>query len=230
MAFATTRWSLVVEAGRDAESALAELVAAYWYPLYAFARHRGAKAEESQDLVQGFFTALIEKRFLHAADPARGRFRTFLLTAFKRFAAKEWEKAHAKKRGGDVTTIPLDFDEGEARYRLEPADDVTPERLYERRWALTLLQHVMDDLRADYGRREQSALFEELRPFLTARAAAEARAAVAERLGLTPEAFRVALHRLRQRYGRHLEAAIRETVVDPADVAAEIRDLMEALA
>ena len=229
MAFATTRWSLVIEAGRDAGSALADLVATYWYPLYAFARRRGTGADEAQDLVQGFFAALIEKRFLLAADPERGRFRTFLLTAFKRYAATEWERRRAHKRGGDRLHVSLDFEAGEARYRLEPTDDLTPERLYARRFALTLLQRVMDDLRREYGRREESERFEELCPYLPGGPPGD-RAAAAARLGLTPEAFRVALHRLRGRYRRHLEAAIRETVADPADVAAEIRDLLDALA
>ena len=230
MAFATTRWSLVVEAGRDARPALSDLVAIYWYPLYAFARRRGAGVEDAQDLVQGFFAALIEKHFLLAADPERGRFRTFLLTAFKRYAAKEHEKAQAKKRGGDRVHLPLDFTTGEQRYRLEPADDATPERLYERRWALTLLEKVMSDLQADYGRRNESAQFTELRPFLTPGPDAEARQAAAGRLGLTDEAFRVALHRLRRRYRSRLEAEIRETVEGPAEVDGEIRDLMAALA
>lgn len=232
--FHTTRWSMILSAGAGEQTgsraALSELCAIYWYPLYAFARRRGADAEKAKDLVQGFFAALIEKRFLDAADPERGRFRTFLLTAFKRYAANEHEKATAQKRGGGRVPLSLDFGEGEARYRNEPADDVTPERLYERRWALALLGKVLGDLEQDYGRRGDSAVFTELRLFLVPGTDAAAKAAAAERLDLTPQAFRVALHRLRSRYRGALEAEILETVTGPADVEDEIRQLMAALA
>ena len=230
MAFATTRWSLIVEAGQDAPSALSDLITIYWYPLYAFARRRGSRADEAQDLVQGFFAALIEKRFLQSADPERGRFRTFLLTAFKRYAAKEYEKSSAQKRGGDRVKLSLDFAVGEERYRLEPADDTTPERLYERRWALALLEKVLGDLEREYGRRDKSELFRELRPFLVAGTPDCAKTDVTERLGLTPEAFRVALHRMRKRYRVLLEAEILETLTNPAEMGDEIRHLMQALA
>jgi RNA polymerase sigma-70 factor (ECF subfamily) len=185
--------------------------------------------ESAQDLVQGFFAALIEKHFLLAADPERGRFRTFLLTAFKRYAAKEHEKAKAQKRGGDRVRLSLDFEVGERRYHAEPVDDVTPERLYERRWAVALLEKVLGDLQQEYGSRGKSALFVELRPFLVAGTPTASKAEAAARLGLSPEALRVALHRLRRRYRALLEGAILETLTDPADVTDEIRRLMEAL-
>lgn len=229
MAFATTRWSLVAAAGKDARGALADLVAVYWYPLYAFARRRGADPDRAADLVQGFFAALIEKQFLLAADPARGRFRTFLLTAFQRHAAKEHARATAKKRGGGRRRLSLDLEAGEARYRLEPADTTTPERLYERRWALALLEKVLGDLEADYGRAGKTDLFCELRPFLVAGTPEATREAAALRLGLAPAAFRVALHRLRRRYRRRLEAEVLETLARPEDLADEIRCLMEAV-
>lgn len=230
MAFATTRWSLIVQAGHDAPSALSDLIGIYWYPLYAFARRRGAGPEDAQDLVQGFFAALIEKQFLLAADPDRGRFRTFLLTAFKRHAAKEHEKATAKKRGGGRTKLSLDFEDGERRYAHEPVDDTLPERLYERRWAVVLLEKVLRDLEQDYGARDQALLFAELRPFLVAGTPTADRSDVAERLGLSNETLRVALHRLRKRYRALLEAAVLETLTDTGELEGEIRDLMAALA
>ena len=229
MGFATTRWSLVVQAGRDAGQALGELIEGYWYPLYAYARRYGLDAATAADRVQGFFAALIEKDFLLAADPARGRFRTFLLTAFKRHAAKEDEKAAARKRGGDRRKLSLDFEDGEARYQLEPFHDLTPERLFERRFALELLDRVMKGLGAEYAEREQSDLLEALRPFLVRSVSPEAKAEAAERLGMTKTALRVALHRLRSRYRMRLEAEIRETVSDPAEVEDEIHRLMDAV-
>lgn len=230
MAFATTRWSLVVAAGRDAPSALSDLFRIYWYPLYAFARRGGASAEDAQDLVQGFFGALIEKHVLGKADPDRGRFRTFLLTAFKRHVAKEREKAGAKKRGGDRARLSLDFEDGERRFRLEPVDDATPDALFERQWALALLERVLERLRQEYGARGKSAAFAELRVFLTAGSSETTKAEAAKRLDLTDEAFRVALHRLRRRYRKALEDEILETVDDPKDVKDEIRHLMAAVA
>ncbi len=230
VAFATTRWSLVVAAGDDAPAALSDLIRIYWYPLYAFVRRGGASAEEAQDWVQGFFAALIEKHFLGKADPERGRFRTFLLTAFKRYVSKEREKAAAQKRGGGRIHLSLDFESGEERYRLEPPDDATPERLFERRWALALLERVLAGLQQDYGRRDQATSFAELKPFLAGGAPAPSKSEAAERLGLTPEAFRVALHRLKRRYRDALMAEILATVEDPADAKDEIRHLMDALA
>jgi RNA polymerase sigma-70 factor (ECF subfamily) len=183
----------------------------------------------AQDVVQGFFAALIEKRFLDAADPERGRFRTFLLTAFKRYASKERVKEQAKKRGGDRVQLSLDFEAGEERYRLEPQDEMTPERLYERGWALALLEKVLRCLEREYGARDDAASFAELRVFLVPGVDADAKVRAAERLGLTQQAFRVALHRLRKRYRQRIEAEILETVAGPEEVTGEIQHLMEAL-
>lgn len=229
MAFEQTRWSLIARAGQEAPTALSQLIGIYWYPLYAFARRGGRDLHASQDVVQSFFAALIEKRFLESADPERGRFRTFLLTAFKRHASKERAKERALKRGGDRVKLSLDFEAGEARYRLEPFDEMTPERLYERRWALALLDKVLGDLEREYGARDESEAFTELRAFLVPGVDAAAKAAAAERLGTTPEAFRVALHRLRKRYRQRIESEILETVSGPHEVAAEIQHLMTAL-
>ena len=149
--FATTRWSLIAAAGQgsspEAHEALATLCRVYWYPLYAYARRRLPSAEDAQDLTQEFFARLLEKDYLQAADPQRGKFRSFLLTAFKRFLAKEQDRASAQKRGGGRSPLSLDFQAGERQYQLEPTDHATPERLYERRWALTLLDQVLTRLR-----------------------------------------------------------------------------------
>ena len=143
--FATTHWSLVVSAGRpdDAQQALAELCQTYWYPLYAYVRRRVPNVHDAQDLTQAFFSHLLEKGTIARADRTRGRFRAFLLTALKHFLLNEWEKARAEKRGGGRPTLSLDFDSGESRYQIEPADEVTPETVYERRWVLTLLDLVL---------------------------------------------------------------------------------------
>jgi RNA polymerase sigma-70 factor (ECF subfamily) len=230
--FATTRWSLVVAAGSatspESRDALATLCAACWYPLYAFARRGGAGPEEAEDLVQGFFALLLEKGWLRQADRDRGRFRTFLLAAFRHHAAHERDRARARKRGGGVRPLSLDVSSAESRYRLEPADDRTPERLYERRWALDLLERALADLRADYAG-DRAPVYEALRPHLVG-GAAPGLAEVGATLGMTEGATKVALHRLRRRYRDVLRATIERTVADPAEVDDEIRHLLEALA
>jgi RNA polymerase sigma-70 factor (ECF subfamily) len=229
--FPPTRWSLVVAAGDRASSegreALEALCRACWTPLYAFARRSGSSPADAQDLVQGFFATVLEKGSLAAADPERGRFRTFLIAAFRHHASHERERGRALKRGGGAPVLSLDAAVGESGYLAEPSDDRTPEALYERRWALTLLERSLDALREAYG--DRSALFEELRPHLVGGAPLPALAATAERLGLGEGATRVALHRLRSRFRDVLRAVVAETVADPADVDAELRDLMTAL-
>lgn len=231
--FATTRWTVVLAAGtRDAPSAraaLETLCATYWYPLYALARRRGADRERSADLVQGFFAALLEKGWVGDADPARGRFRAFLLTAFLRFCAKEHEKETAQKRGGGVRPLSLDFDAGETRFQAEGPTDLAPERVFERRWALTLLGRALERTRAEFDG-ERAATFDALVPFIGGPGDARPYAEIAVRLGSTEGAVKVAVHRLRARYREHLRTEIRDTVHDDAAVDDEIRHLMEALA
>jgi RNA polymerase sigma factor (sigma-70 family) len=232
--FATTRWSLVVSAGSDSSpegrAALESLCGAYWYPLYAFARRGGEDAHGAQDLVQGFFAELLEKDWLRQADRTRGRFRTFLLAAFRHHASHEREKARALKRGGGKTPLPLDFEAGEGRYQREPSDDRTPERLFERRWALTLLDSALARLREEHERAGREALFEALRGTLVAGGPEAPWAEVGARLAMTEGAVKVAAHRLRRRYREVLRQAIAETVADPSEVDDEIRHLMGSLA
>ena len=155
--FATTRWSVVLAAGADpseqADRALAELCANYWYPLYAYVRRRGYEAEDARDLTQAFFAKLLEKKSLAAADPARGRFRSFLLTSMKNFLASEWRRQATLKRGGDEEVLSIDYEGAEHRYRVEPAHAFTPEAIYERRWALALLERAVDDVQKRYAGR-----------------------------------------------------------------------------
>jgi RNA polymerase sigma-70 factor (ECF subfamily) len=231
--FATTRWSVVAAAGRgaspEAHEALATLCRTYWYPLYAYARRRLASAEDARDLTQEFFARLLEKEYLQAADPRRGKFRSFLLTAFQRFLAKDRDRAAAQKRGGGRPVLPLDFREGERLYRQEPADPATPEILYERRWALRLLEQTLGRLREELTRAGKQNLFEALKGTLTGDEAVGPYADIAGRLGLSEQAVKVAVHRLRRRYAELLRAEIAQTVASAEDVADELRDLFNAV-
>jgi RNA polymerase sigma-70 factor (ECF subfamily) len=231
--FASTRWSLVLAAGRgdapEAQAALAALCEVYWYPLYAYVRRSGYSADEAQDLTQGFFARLLEKHDLRAADSERGRFRSFLLTAFKRFVSKERHRARALKRGGGRRMLSLDFDQGESRFRLEPVTDVTPETIYERRWALTLLDRVMARLRDDFERAGKRDEFDHLKVFLTGEAAAPSYREVAAELGTTEGAVKVAVHRLRRKFRDLVLAEIAQTVTAPEEAEDELRHLFEAI-
>lgn len=231
--FATTHWSLVVAAGADtspdSRAALATLCEAYWYPLYAFVRRRGSDAHEAQDLTQAFFAKLLEKDYLRDVDRDRGRFRSFLITAFRHFVSKERAAARALKRGGGRKALSLDFEDGERRYRLEPATHVTPDKVYERRWALTLLDRVLDGLRQALAARGKEPVFDALKGFLTGGESRSYREIGVE-LGMTEGAVKVAVHRLRSRYRDALRAEITRTVAGPDEVDEEIRHLLEALA
>ncbi|MHC4925124.1 MAG: RNA polymerase sigma factor [Planctomycetota bacterium] len=232
--FATTHWSMVVAAGEkdtpEAEVALATLCERYWYPLYAFLRRRGRKAHDAQDLVQGFFAALLEKDYLLDADRERGRFRTFMLAALRHFASHERDKANALKRGGGRKRLSLDFDDGEKRYSLEPVEEITPERMFERRWALTLLDRVLGRLRDEYAGSGKAELFDALKPLLGGPGTARPYRDIGEDLEMSEGAVKVAAHRVRKRYRDALRQEIEETVDGPEAVDDEIRHLMAALA
>lgn len=231
--FATTRWSLVVGAaardGAESRSALESLCQAYWYPIYAYVRRRVSDIHESQDLTQSFFERLLEKGTIAAADPDRGRFRAFLLTACQRFLINEWEKARAAKRGGGRSLVSLDFDAGESRYSIEAVDALTPERLYEQQWAVTLLGRVLDELRREYVAKGKEAQFESLKSFLSGSGRNREYSTAAAELGMIEAAIRVAAHRLRGRYRELLRAEIAQTLENPDDVDDEIRSLFSLL-
>lgn len=230
--FQTTHWSLIAaavgEPSEQSQVALADLCGVYWYPIYAYIRRHGRSAEDARDLTQAFFATLLEKDYLADADRERGRFRAFLLTAVARFASKERDKAAAQKRGGGRAALSLDFDSGERRYQHEPVDDWTPERIFARRWALTLLDRTLATLRKDHAEAGKLPLFEALKVFLTGEAGPPLRQ-VAEKLGMTEGAVKVAIHRLREKYRESLRAEIAQTVATQEDVDDELAFLLAAL-
>jgi RNA polymerase sigma-70 factor (ECF subfamily) len=231
--FATTRWSLVMLAGdkerAGSADALSSLCQLYWYPLYAFVRRQGHKPEDAADLTQGFFTRFLERNDVAAARQERGRFRSYLLACMKHYLANEWDRTRAQKRGGGKSPVSIDAMVAEERYGLEPGHDLTPEKLFDRRWALTLLDRVLTDLRHDLSGKGKRHVFEQLKPFITNDGEADERRRAAEALKMSEGAFNVALHRLRKRYRELLRKHIADTVRDEKDVDDEIRDLFAAL-
>ena len=232
-AFVTTHWSVVLAAaGADtthAPAALERLCRTYWYPLYAYARRRGQSVEDAQDLTQAFFARLLERHWVADANRERGRFRTFLLTAMSRFMADEWDKVRAQKRGGGVGHVPLQLDDAETRYGCEPADHRTPEEYFERRWALTLLDTVLQRLRAEYESEGKGGLFAALSETLAGSRESQPYAELAAQLSLSEGAVKVAVHRLRKRYRHLLRAEIAQTAAQGEDVDEELRHLFAAL-
>ncbi len=231
--FATTHWSLVLSAGRDssvaARRALAALCETYWYPLYAYIRRRGHQPQDAADSAQAFFVELLERESLRVANPARGRFRSFLLAACGHFLANRRRHAAAQKRGGNRAPLSLDFDAAERRYQFEPSSDATAEKLFERRWAMTLLDQALARLREQYVATDKEPLFEELKAYLGSGEPQAAYEEVAARLGMTPAAVKVAVHRLRRRCREILRQQIAETVNHPDLIDEELRDLFAAV-
>lgn len=230
--FHTTHWSVVLSAGQvqstRAQTALAKLCQTYWYPLYVFVRRQGQTHENAQDLVQGFFAKAIEKNFVGAADAEKGRFRSFLLLALKRYMANEWDHASRKKRGGAIEVISLDAQDTEQRYKEEPAVEMSPGKAFERQWAMTLLQLVLGRLSAEFSAPGKARIFEELKVFLNGELGGSY-AEVGARMGMTEGAVKVTVHRLRQRYRELLRLEIANTVSSPEAIDDEIRSLFAAL-
>jgi RNA polymerase sigma-70 factor (ECF subfamily) len=233
--FPSTQWNLVLIAGEgsseESREALATLFRVYWYPLYAFVRREGYDSDEAKDLTQAFFTRLLEKRALKDCDQDRGRFRSFLLASLKHFLANERDRAHAQKRGGGTFALSLDtlMQNGESRYRLEPRSELTPERIFERQWALTVLNQVFSRLHAEVQENGRPEQFERLKPFLIGAEARTPYGQLAKELGTTEGALKVAVHRLRRRFRELLRDEISHTVSDPAEVQEEIRYLISVL-
>lgn len=231
--FATTHWNLVAAAGRssspESERALAALCETYWYPLYAYVRRGGHDAHESQDLTQEFFARLLARRSLRTADRQRGKFRTFLLAALKNFLAGQWRKDQAHKRGGGKLPVSLDFASGESRYAHEPSHDLTPERVFERRWALTLLDRAISKLKDEFDSSGKTELFESLKGSLGGESAADSYDEIAARLNMTEGAVKTAAHRLRRRCRELLRAEIAQTVARDEDIDDELRELFSAV-
>lgn len=232
--FATTHWTAVLSAcdsnSPDCESSLESLCRAYWYPLYAYVRRQGHGPHDAQDLTQEFFACLLQKNYLNAVDREKGRFRTFLIVALQRFLANDWDRARAQKRGGGQVILSLGAQEAEQLYLAEPAVEQTPDRVYERRWALTTLGRTMARLRSEFVDAGKESDFERLKAFLTTDAPAPACSELAAQLGLSEGAARVAIHRVRKRFREVFREEISRTVARAEDVDEEIRHLMAALA
>jgi RNA polymerase sigma factor (sigma-70 family) len=230
--FALTHWSAVLRASDEdsqvASNALEELCRVYWFPLYAFARRRGSTPADAEDLTQAFFARLLERNFVALADPAKGRFRTFLLTLFKRFLANEWNREHTQKRGGFQPVLSIESDLAESRLGAEPAHAEQPDILFERHWALTLLDQVMKRLEEEYNGSGRGRLFEQLEGCLVRDATALPYAEIASRLNLSEAAVKMAMQRLRARYRAIVREEIGKTVATLEDVELELRDLFEA--
>jgi len=227
--FGTTHWSVVLSAGQGAEEALLKLCRIYWPPLYAYIRRRGHPIHEAQDLTQAFFAHILEKRALRAVASSKGRFRSFLLVSLKHFLDNEWHKAHALKRGGQQMFISWDDLKPEERELLEVCDRLTPERIFDRRWALTLLERVMNQLRNECVAARKGEMFETLRVYLTGNAGGKTYQEVAARWNMSEGAVKVTVHRLRRRFGELVRAQIARTVESPDEIEDEIRQLFAAL-
>ena len=205
--------------------ALETLCRAYWYPLYAFIRRQGSAPADAEDLTQGFFARFLEKHYLKSVNPDKGKFRSFLLASLKHFLANERDRVRTKKRGGGAIHLSLDAATAETRYLQEPIDAMTPEKIFDREWALTLLELVLARLRRDFRDEDKAALFEELKVVLTAGKGAVSHAEIAAKLGMSEGAVKVAAHRMRRRYRELLKEEIAQTVTGPEQVEEEIRAL-----
>jgi RNA polymerase sigma-70 factor (ECF subfamily) len=237
--FNTTRWSLVLSAApgpAHSRAALESLCRAYWYPLYAYARRAGHDTHRAEDLIQSFFARFIEKSDVAAARSSRGRFRSFLLASLKHFIANDWERERAAKRGGGRPVLSFDCDAADRRYAAEPCHGTTPERVYDRSWAITLLGEVLAAVRLQYAGEGRQRVFERLKGFISGDHAEEADnghgvyARAAEELGMSELAVRVAVHRLRRRYARTLRSTVVDTLESPEEIEDELHDLFRSVA
>jgi RNA polymerase sigma factor (sigma-70 family) len=231
--FVTTHWTVVVSAragnSADSEAALEKLCRAYWYPLYAYVRRQGHSPHDAEDLTQEFFGKLLHADYLKSVAREKGRFRTFLLVALKRFLANEWDRSRAQKRGGRHEHLPVDISDAESRYAVEPAAQLSADRIYDRRWALTLLERTMSQLRAEFSAAGKAEEFERMKVFLTAEKGGINYASVAAELKQSEGALRVAIHRLRSRFRELFREGIAHTVSGPKELEAETRHLFTAL-
>ena len=232
--FATTHWTVVLMAGRrstpQSDVALEELCRIYWYPLYAYVRHHGHSKEDAEDLTQAFFARFLEKNYLAGLRSEKGRFRAFLLAALKHFLANEWDRSARQKRGGGVAPLSLDWQDADTRYHIEPADHLSPDKLYDRAWAVALLERVITRLGDESAAEGKAKLFEILKPCLMVGKSAIPYPQAAAELGMAEGAVRVAVHRLRRRYRELLRGEIAQTLSDPAQVEEELQALFGAFA
>lgn len=232
-AFTTTQWSVVLAAAgaesAQAHQALERLCRAYWYPLYAYVRRRGYDRHQAQDLTQAFFERMLEKSYLSSVDRSKGKFRSFLIAALEHFLAKEWRRAHAQKRGGQARFVSLDDETAERQYLEAASSTLTPEQLFQQQWAMTLLDQVLARLSEEFAAAGKAESFAELKVFLTGEKRAISYAELAVKLDNTEAALKMAVSRMRQRYGELLRAEIAQTVANPEEVEEELRALLAAL-
>jgi RNA polymerase sigma factor (sigma-70 family) len=231
--FTTTHWSVVLAAGHretsECAAALEMLCRAYWHPLYGYLRRRGRSPHDAQDLTQAFFARLLEKDYLQSVDPRKGKFRSFLLAALEHFLANEWRSGRAQKRGGGVTFVSLDDTKAEQRYLQVPGSNLSPEQFFEQQWASTLLDRVLSRLREEFLAAGKDPLFEELKVFLTGDKSAASYAELAVKLSTTEAALKMAVSRMRHRYGELLREEIAQTVSRPEEIQGELQALYAAL-
>lgn len=231
--FVSTHWSVVLRAGRsdspEALAALSELCRSYWFPLYAYARRQGCDVHTAQDLTQEFFSKLIEKNYLNVADRRRGKFRWFLLTAFKCFLANEWDRTQAQKRGGGKQIVSFDGMDAEERYRNEPQDTASADQLYDRRWAADLLDGARLKLRTEYADTDKARRFEHLEAYLPGGQPTMSQAEVGAALGLTEGTVKQEVFKVRRRFGELLREAVAQTVAHPDEVDEEISYLIDVV-
>jgi len=232
--FATTHWSVILAASDSAstqhEPALSSLCQTYWFPLYAYLRRRGYDSHQAEDYTQGFFAGILERKGLQRADPKYGKFRSFLLASLKNFLADEWDHTQAQKRGGDKKVLSLDFDAAASRYNREPVHNMSPEKLFERSWALTVLTRAMDRLKAESAVSDKQQLFDCLKVYLVAEKGTVTYKEIAGEFGMTEAAVRVAAHRFKQRFHELVREEIAQTVADRNYIDEEIKELFAALA
>jgi len=231
--FATTRWTIVLAAGGrgtpQADVALEELCRTYWYPLYVYVRRHGHSREDAEDLTQAFFARLLEKNFLEGVSNDGGKFRAFLLVAVKRFLANEWDRANRQKRGGGVAPLSLDWQDADTRYQINPADNISPDKLYDRAWAMTVLERVITRLRDENSADGKVAVYAQCERFLMMGKDAISYGQAAAALQMSDGALRVTVHRLRRRYRELLREEISQTLSDPALADEEMQALFSAL-
>lgn len=232
--FGTTMWTTVTEAGKQdgslqSEKALEKLCRTYWYPLYVFLRRQGKSSEDAEDLTQAFFGHMLEKNALRSAARERGRFRTFLLTSLKHFVTDQWKKESAQKRGGGARMIELDAEVAEDRYRYEPVERLDPEKLFERRWAMTVIEEVLAQLESEYTLKGKKELFLRIQPFLLDKKTEIPQAELAQKLGMKETTLNTEVFRLRARYRELFRDEIAQTVLTSEEIESEMRELFAAL-
>jgi RNA polymerase sigma-70 factor (ECF subfamily) len=232
--FPSTSWSLVLSAGETgataSNGALAQLCEAYWRPLYVYARGRGFGIEDAADSTQGYFATLLEKRYVRDARADRGRFRAFLLTSFRHYLANEFDKQRAQKRGGGLVAIPFAVESAERNYSIEPSHRLTPDKLFERQWAVTLIGRALSCVQNDMETLGKGAIFEEMRVHLTGEGSEQSYEEQASRHGMTAGAFKTEVHRLRKRFRSAVREQVAATIESPDQIDEELRFLFEALA